>query len=472
MSLIISPTGGAESGTNGDITSLQSARQVYPSVNAAAAFGDSITFGALATSTALSYRGRIETATGWTLANQGLGGREFGQILTEAIYPTTTALNDAYTLLPGFNDFRRNGTAALGLGTFRRGLTAALLWLAIPHDQKITAQSARVSAAGTWANAALYGTTLGKSSSTQTSTLTATLYGTSIYIGYTNRAGLANGGTFTVSIDGVVYATVDTNVGQTGIVTVLVPSPAQFWPEAARFGGLAPGPHTVVLTVTSASGTVNIDWLGSNDGAGLVDWPQVFVGTTLRMSTAGYTASSNASFNVGSETASALFAAEVRSAAHGLAADGLHVWLVDTALAFNPSIAANLDADNIHPTDTGHARLAEAFLEAINGAHITPADRLRTARLRPMFDQDAATPGDTTINTPLGSVVMPISTTTLNLTNSHIQLTPRLSKIFLQISGGAALGADPRAQITANGQATITLGTAQAALCRINFEIK
>jgi lysophospholipase L1-like esterase len=56
--------------------------------------------------------------------------------------------------------------------------------------------------------------------------------------------------------------------------------------------------------------------------------------------------------------------AKIREIVNELSGDGLNVTLADAGGAYDPN-STDLASDNFHPSDTGHAHIADAFLRAM-----------------------------------------------------------------------------------------------------------
>lgn len=332
---------------------------VYPGnyTNTWNAFGDSITVGTGASDTAHSYVGLLGTATGWTVTNYGDSGREIQDFVATDIYPVTITTSSVSSTLFGYNNMRHTGANPDALYTYERCLNAAMAWLTnIPAGRKY-AQNGSVAVTGSWSNVSLYsGAVAGKQSSTSAATLTAEVYGSTVYLGYTCRAGLGDGGSFIISVDGTVIATVNTNRG------VLPYSGILFWPEVYVVRGLVNAPHTVIVTTTSTS-PVNIDYFAGNYGADSSAQARVYAGNTLRMTSTGYALA--APFNNGSDAAVNSFNLINSSVSQNFLSDGFGITFVDASTTYNPN-AGELNADNIHPNDTGHQLIAYAFQARMN----------------------------------------------------------------------------------------------------------
>jgi hypothetical protein len=333
---------------------------VYPRVSGTyRALGDSITVG-LGASTGSSYVSLIVAATGWQVTNLGVSGEQITDFAADAILPLTVASGDAATILPGYNDMRATGSDATGKLTYERALRASLVWLATPTASIIKGGDSGWATTGSWTVGTLYGqSALNRYTSTNGATIQRTVYGTAIYFGYTIRKGLGDGGTFTVSVDGNVVATLDANVGTRPILTNRA-----YWPEAIRIGNLDEGPHTLLITTTSA-GTVNVDWVVTNEKAHDPAYPKVFCGNTMRMNATGYAGGSP--FNLGSDDVVNQFNVINKTVVSSLTDDGFNVCLVPVSLDYNPNATPAETDENVHPNNLGHSNIATAFLRSING---------------------------------------------------------------------------------------------------------
>lgn len=324
-------------------------------------YGDSITVGSNASETALSYPGLIATETGWTISNYAVAAKEIPDNARYAIYDHETVASDIAVLLSGYNDMRHHGTDAAGQATYLATLRAALAWLAIPDAMKISAQDAAVTYSGSWTNIAPYGYIAGKYSSSAGATATVTVYGSAIRIGFVMGT---FPGDFTVTVDGTSYGTVDcTGVAPNSGLT--------YWPAVFRISGLVNGPHTVVVTVVGGA-NIYLDYFAGNNFNVDEVIPRIFAGNTLLMNATGY-ALGGTTWDNGSDAAVMQFNAIHRRVVGELVADGFNVVDVNATAAYNP-YTSDVDSDNIHPSDDGHAKIARAFLMALT-QFINPRDR-------------------------------------------------------------------------------------------------
>lgn len=189
----------------------------------------------------------------------------------------------------------------------------------------------------------------------------------------------SSGGTFTVSIDGVVQT--DTIGGASPLVSQ--PSPAWITdPGVPYFGravGLArftttPGTHNVCINVTSSTSASNpVAFLGfaipPAGGQKGTASPKTFAGGVIR------------DLNDGNSTNTSTLNSLNRTAASILSGDGLNVNFVDvrsvtnTTLDMSGSATQNCPASTspgAHPNDCGYAHMAQAFSSAINFSSASP----------------------------------------------------------------------------------------------------
>jgi lysophospholipase L1-like esterase len=330
-------------------------------------FGDSFTAGNGASDAAHSYVSLLQQAAEWSGTNLGVGGRQATQVAASDIYPLTIIDGDISTLLVGYNNARHLGSDAVGLTTYEQTLRACVARLAIPHARwKHGADNSITFSGSDWTSASstYSGKVNSKYTQTNGATATQTLYGAAIYISYTCRKNLGggDGGSFTVTVDGTVYATVDTNSA------ALDDGPPSFWPHVVRIGGLAPGAHTVVVTaISNGSQFVQIEGYATNNGP-TSNAPRVYVGTIPVMNTLGY-ALGSPTYSNATDAIIDSYNRVLRRVVTDFSADGLLVTLAEVSQAYNPwdGITSQTD-ENIHPNDLGHSRIAQAFLAAVNNA--------------------------------------------------------------------------------------------------------
>ena len=310
-------------------------------------FGDSITNGALASPSSSSYVSLLTASSGAVGTNYGANGAmacDMGQTQVWGNANPSLTSSTMYTMMVGTNEVVYKGTGTYE-PVYQSCHQADLAWLAVPSEYKVFAQNAGCSTSGTWTNATTYQSNVGKSSTTNGSTLTCpiTTTGGPIYVWY-NRAD-GNGGTFTYAVDGGAAVSVNaftspaiaTNNGGTQGLGLL------------RLTGLAAGSHSVVFTVTSAtsgSNVVHIFSLGTPPGLGYASQNTVFSAGVPKQS-ADASAAATAQYN-----------ALAKADADLLAGDGLPVRFVDVRAYLNLSTDY---ADTLHPNNLGHEHVRQAF---------------------------------------------------------------------------------------------------------------
>ncbi|SHJ69260.1 hypothetical protein SAMN05444159_1247 [Bradyrhizobium lablabi] len=303
------------------------------------AFGDSVTLGTAASPITNGYVYLLSTALCRPITNYGTNG-DMVPDQTVKIYGINPAYGDISTIMLGVNDERIYGVNATTLGYYRRGLQCLAAYLGLGIKQFGVSSGVYT---GTWVNTGVYG--LGKSSTTNGSTATFSVNGTTVYLGMIQQDSAP--GTFNVLIDGVTvgsYATQTTGLGPTinGVT---------YGAMLLRFPGLSAGVHSVQIVVTSATGagnTVYIDWVAGN--AQTVK-PRVYVSNVIYAQ--AYTAGGS-SANVDS------YNAAITSLIAELVADGLNITAVNVNV-----LNLGVDMDGAyHPLNSGHVKLATAFQSA------------------------------------------------------------------------------------------------------------
>ncbi len=323
------------------------------------AFGDSITFGYGASIPANNFVSRVGARLELTPNDHGVSGTGAAE-QPRYIYPLniSDSAYQLFTLAVGLNDASKyyiDGANARNFQGFHMASAAAL---AVTSSKKLTGQGA-VTRTGSWSNNPYYGGAMGTQSQTHADTVTFSVNGAALYIAMTLDVG--NAATYSLAVDGVLmgnFACSGFNDGGNDFTTNNGNTYGSF---LHRFGNLADGSHTVVITVTSATGAgyVKFDWAAgiqrSNHHSG---GPTLVVGGVTYINT-GLPASLI-------DTYSAMIKGNVLA----LAADGLNVVYSDSGSFLNP--LTDLISDNIHPNDTGHSRLADAFLSALHSATDAP----------------------------------------------------------------------------------------------------
>ena len=301
-------------------------------------FGDSITVGVGASSTARGYAQVLGPTLGGAISNSALSGGMVPDQAT-ALYGKSFTASDKTTIMLGTNDERIYGTNATKQAYFRNGVAA----LAAYSSSVATKAASAGSYTGSWETTVAYG--IGKNSFTEGSKVSFNVAGTVVYIGYIKQSG--NGGQFTVKIDGVSKGTFTSN--GSGINTYLG---ATYGPQLARFDGLSNAIHAVeieVISATSSANRVYIDWWGSNATARTPTYV-----ANIPYATSYPSGGSNANVD--------LYNGEILAMVNQLSGDGLPVHYIDVNSVLTPSDMY----DAYHPNDAGHLKIFRQFYKSIN----------------------------------------------------------------------------------------------------------
>ncbi|MEA2571744.1 MAG: hypothetical protein QOI24_3745 [Acidobacteriota bacterium] len=336
-------------------TALLSAPAAFAQSQTLLAFGDSITLGTGASPSSNGYASVVATAKGWTLdnhANSGTQASDYSSGQIDAVLQQTVSDTTKTIMLSGYNDMRAWGSSTTGLATYADTLRAMLIWLATRSSMIQTGQS--LSSGWTNLTTSAYLNNIGIFSSTTNATATAHVYGDVIYV-VSIRLG-TGGGTFTLWVDGTQFgSTYSCNDAQATL------RGAAYAPLVVRIDGQTETTHEVTMKVTSGSGNVFLMWMSGNRGASTKTGPEVWVGNCLRMPTT--TAYGLGTYSAGSDAAVGLYNRKIREVVRELAGDGLNVTLADAGGAY--ILSTDVDSDTIHPNNTGHAHIADAFLKAM-----------------------------------------------------------------------------------------------------------
>lgn len=308
------------------------------------AFGDSITFGSVATSIGTNdYVSLLGASAGLTPVNHGVGGH-FAMDQEDVIMSKTVAAGSLSSVMLGANEaFNGWGAAASTARTSQFGeiLRAETAWLALLNTAKVQGQGGGAGApvtSGSWTNSYL-----GSIKATAAATATFTTSGTVAYLVALYDADAP--GSFTLATDGGALASYNTAPA----TTMQTNAGRRYGPRLIRIAGLSSGSHTHVLTWVS--GTVYFAWSAGNGGVALNPGPVVLCGTITPQ--------------VGLAPAADItrLNAVVTAGVTLLQGDGLGIYLADTFGAITPG--TDISGDGIHPNNLGHSNLAAAFITAL-----------------------------------------------------------------------------------------------------------
>lgn len=316
--------------------------------------GDSITGPGTAATSGNSYVSLLSTTLGVPITNYGVSG---DQAADQAVrtYGVNLAAGDKATLMVGTNDQFLYGTSTYKQGLFKSFHTSIFANIALPS--KVNGNSSGMTYTGSWTTSQPTWAR-GKWSFTAGNTATATVSGTAVYVGVIRQddiSGNAINGTADVYVDSVKVGSITT--AGTGMTTQ---NGNAYAPAAFRFGGLSAGSHTVQIVVTSAipdyRGLMYVEYIAGSDQSSK---PSVYVSTIPKYSTAAYTTIGGSAANM------ATYNGIVTTNVSNAIADGLAVYQVDASAVVNQT--SDLSSDGVHPVNSGHSKIFNAFFSAMTG---------------------------------------------------------------------------------------------------------
>lgn len=275
---------------------------------------------------------------------------------TTEIYPNENPVGNytdpIYSIMIGTNEANTKGAGAYEVN-YLLFLEAEIEWLTIAKKYKTFGQNASVIQGGTWANDNTYQTGIGIKSTTNGSTLSMpiTTTGGNVYLWYRTFDG--NGGVFAYQLDGGAATTI--NCSQSTPVSTLLGHTEGI--GSARITGVSSGTHTVLLTVTSATGAGNVVstfGIGTTPGTHNDKYPELFVSDVIRQ------------LNDRDSADTAAYNSDAIAAVNLLSSDGLNVYLLDSRSYINDTTDMN---DNFHPNNSGHSHERDGA-EPIIKAHL------------------------------------------------------------------------------------------------------
>lgn len=331
--------------------------------------GDSYVAGQ-GSSTGRSFAAEIPPMFGKIMGNLGVGGTG-AKVASMSLNQTLAGANNYSAVLGwfGYNDLRRSGYNAK---TLRKIYNAWMSILASSYLSENAIPASSASTTGTW-TAQDIGVALGGKSTkmggtaryaqSTGATMSWTFTGTNLVISTVAYDGVGvTGGKIKVALDGTPIDTIDLN-GQTDFISDGVSNNAQMV-YAKVYWDLAATSHTVVLT-TLDNNTVYVDYLGVLNG--VTNTPPVFVSLIPKMKQTSYALGSgttpptnlatDAVFNSGDSV--------ILLAYNQFASRKYAVVLVKPNTYFNPEDATQMDADNVHPSDTGYTQIVKSVASQI-----------------------------------------------------------------------------------------------------------
>jgi hypothetical protein len=317
-------------------------------------YGDSITACWLVSNVANCYPDRLSSQVGGVLYNYGITGYSACDVMPNEIAPNGdqpiySALQPMRTLMVGTNDANNKGAGAYE-STFNTCMLGEMAWLATPLTSKVLGTTALGGSTGTCANDTEYATATGIKCTTAGSTfsLSITTTGGPIYIWPRYIDGDA--GTWTYQLDSLTPVAVATNLSP-----AIATGASNTSDGATRLTGVSAGSHTVhfVQTGSSTSATMAITAIGTVNTGNVFQNPWLEVGPLINEKGGVKQTDVNA------------YRADTIADVQLLQADGLNIILAPTGpppTGYVPATTAAGDmADTLHPNDTGHGELYEAF---------------------------------------------------------------------------------------------------------------
>lgn len=325
------------------------------------AAGDSFTVGNGASPTAKAYVNVLGSSLGAEgINNIGVSGTGVYTAVADLYNLGTTlpSTGSLATWMAGFNDLRRGGAATKTLAKIQQCLNAFVAcWLS---TKNVAADDASVTPSGSWTTFAPSGAITrggvigGHALSGSTgATLSWTFSGDSLVIGTWASDGSTHVyGPATITVDGTVVTTANYNGLTDGIADSAYDNTQV--PAALVLRGLGSGSHTVVVAPTTSSPFI-VDYFATLQAIGSAQ--PILCAMPCRMNATGYAqAPALASDSVMATAAASILAI-------------LDQWVDFPVRAVFPNayynLATDVYTDNIHPNNSGHGHLAQAFRAAL-----------------------------------------------------------------------------------------------------------
>lgn len=342
--LVCQMDGCGSQGASGGIPTVGTPAASPAAVTSINLFGDSIAAGTGVQTATQTFGQLVANGLGLTLSNNyGVAGVRMTGFLAQALPVTTSAAVGSIAIM-GANEVASVKANGSFQADYIAGVMDFAVWLGtLPAQQKTVA--AGIAFSGSWTDFGSYEGLHIKFAHSIGATATATVTGSTVYVGnFVSTSGDFNL-SYTVTIDGVLKDTLS-NVSST----------ASQYPRCARYAGLSSGSHTVVITSTSNSNSqvAPVQFIAGSGGAS----PFVWLGTTLPLID-----STNDATIASMNSALATLVGQLQS-------DGLNIRLTDTHAAL--SLTANpvqYVTDATHPNELGNMLLAQKmFLDVFNGS--------------------------------------------------------------------------------------------------------
>jgi hypothetical protein len=343
-------------------------------------FGDSISAaGNTVSDTSTNWVQVVAYIHGWQLNNSAQPGYRLADECPY-MYATPVTPSSYSAMLLGQNDFWGVSPApSSAVSQYQNSLLACSAWLLIPQTSaagthpKLVAQDASVVQSGTWSQSSLF-PLMGLSTANAGDSLTATVSGSTVYLGLTGT--VQSNYTVDVFVDGQLAGEYNPSFVYSGNKTQAIP----YGIRIPVLGSTGSAPHTVsvVCTDPGPSGCF-VDWFGGNGFVAPNQMPLLWLGEPYLDNQPSH------SFAEMLEYAEA-----IREMGQSLQSDGLGLSLADVFDNFDGEIDTQCMADLVHPSACGHQILAATYLGAMDWLFIKD-QRIDFGQLSPVaFGSTAA----------------------------------------------------------------------------------
>lgn len=344
--------------------------QAPPNVLNYVSLGNSITFGQGASIVDSCYRTRVSRYYSLVNTDLSLSGSGVWRAINNFYANVNPGHLDLTSVMAGFNDARRNGSARATLNKVVNSLKAIFvnqyLSAYVTADDASVTRSAGFSAGyqastvgGKVVNHGLVSNTLNDSAAW---IFTGTTVAVGL-IGADGTGGNFNYAAFSVYIDGVRVDSLTENLQWDGVSDGVYDN--KRGPMAIYYTGLSAGTHKIVLYQRQASNYLAIDYFGTL--VTTLNAKPLVIMHAPRMNAAGYaTAPANANntvINTLNSTIDSLFATFPA---------GYPIYKVLTNNYYDT--LTGLSGDNIHPNNTGYRQIFNAFVAAVPSFGIPGTD--------------------------------------------------------------------------------------------------
>lgn len=385
-------------------------------------FGDSITEGIGATTPSFGYAQIVADWFNGRFTNAGKGGDEAADMSIKVLADvpfSNYGIIPVFTFNIGMNETAFNGTTTPELTNYQSAYTASAAQVLIPNSDKVLAANCTKSGFTTIPSGV--GANVGASASALNSTLTCTITTTvpneALYFQWLGAD--SNASTASVSIDGSVVDNITTQ-GPGGI-PINTPNGGHSAVWSSRYVISSAGSHTLLITVTSSSGTFSALWAGVANPSHLSAVQNARTGLVDILYQQG----------MANSTKTDAYNGVITSMYNQFVSDGFKVARIPTNTCVNNSLGmsgSNTVAPDgtfipastvpgLHPNDYGHRLLASCIMQ-----NITPQSLpSRGAKYKQWYIQAgtfSAQPGDSLIYTNGGGTIT-LPTILANVREEH-----------------------------------------------------